>query len=132
MSISSLAERHIAVVEDDGAVRASLEFALEAHGYQVSGFACAKDAIDSPSIGKTDCLVIDYALPDIDGLTMLELLRQRGLSHPAIIIASDPTGRCRAEAEKAGAPLIEKPIMAEALLNVLQEMLGDAGQGTRD
>lgn len=124
-------QRHLAIIEDDNAVLGAVEFVLEAYGYQVDGFGCAKDAIDSPKILEADCLVIDYALPDIDGLAALKLLRERGLSCPAIIIASNPSERCRAAAEKAGAPLIEKPIMGEALVDILQEMLNGPANDTR-
>jgi two-component system response regulator FixJ len=120
MSVAHARGSFIAVIEDDKAVLDSLQFALEAQGYRVCLFANTEDALNSREIMSADCLVIDYALPDVDGITMLSLLRGRGLGCPAIVIASNPTSRCRMEAAKAGAPLVEKPIMGHVLEDVLR------------
>ncbi|MGH6970522.1 MAG: response regulator [Caulobacteraceae bacterium] len=111
------------MVEDDRAVRHSLCFALEAQGYRVAAFARAQEAIDSARSRLADCFLIDYALPDRDGLAMLETLRRRGLTCPAIVIASNPSARCRAQARKAGAPLVEKPLMGETLHELIADLL---------
>ena len=105
----------IAVVEDDPAVRKSLEFALEAHGYAVCAFANGAEALHGDAIDAADCLVIDYNLPDGDGAVLLTSLRLRGLVCPAIFIAGNPTERCRRDVEACSAPLIEKPLIAEVL-----------------
>jgi FixJ family two-component response regulator len=120
---SPISQSLIAVVEDDGAVLNSLQFMLEARGHRVCLFERAQEAIDSREIMLADCLLIDYALPDIDGLTMLDALRRRGLASPAIVIASNPSMRCVAGAAQAGAPLIEKPIMGDELNDLLDEVL---------
>lgn len=109
------APRLIAVVEDDPAVRHSLAFDLEAQGYSVCAFERATEALVSAVIPTADCLVIDYALPDLDGAALLLALRRRGLACPAIIIASTPSTRCRREAARAKAPLLEKPLMGGVL-----------------
>jgi len=116
--------RLIAVVEDDKAVLNSLQFALEAEGYAVCAFESCADALTSPSIGGAECLVLDFALPDMDGVELLHVLRNRGLGCPAIIIASNPTARCRREAAASGAPLLEKPLMGEALTGQIRTLLG--------
>lgn len=105
----------IGVVEDDPAVLHSLEFALQAEGYVVCAFLTAEAAKRSSDLLCADCVVLDYALPDATGVALLRALRQRGLGCPAIVIASNPTARCRRESRAAGAPLIEKPLMGEEL-----------------
>ncbi len=105
----------IAVVEDDRAVLKSLEFTLEAQGYAVCTFDCVAAALASDEIHAADCLVIDYALPDGDGATLLQSLRDRGVTCPAIIIASNPTVRCLRDTQACGAPLVEKPLMTDLL-----------------
>ena len=113
----------IAIVEDDQAVLNSLEFSLEAEGYDVCAFEDAGDALASARIGSADCLVIDYGLPDADGVTLLQGLRQKGVDCPAIIIASNPSARCRRDAQAAGAPVIEKPLMDDALSALIRNVL---------
>ena len=124
MSPSSAPEIRVAVIEDDPSVLDSLQFVLEAEGYRVWPFERAQQAIDSHEIMTADCLLIDYRLPDIDGLAMLDRLRQRGLLCPAILISGAPNARCRAEAKKAGVQLVEKPIMGDALSGLLREIIG--------
>lgn len=123
MSTPLTARRLVAVIEDDAAVLSSIDFSLTAQGYDVCGFKGAEPALESPKIMAADCLVIDYALPDMNGIALLAALRRRGLSIPAIVIASNPTARCRSEVDMAGVPLIEKPIMSEALNDLLHQTL---------
>jgi FixJ family two-component response regulator len=114
----------IAVVEDDVAVLNSLEFALQAEGYAVCGFERASDALASPAVMDADCLVLDYAMPDLNGIALLERLRARGLKQrPAIIIASNPPARCLQEAAAAGAPVVEKPLTGDRLLDEIRQAL---------
>src|SRR5665213_1879909 len=110
----------IAVVEDDKAVLNSLRFCLEVEGYGVCSFETCAEALASAAIDGADCLVIDFALPDMDGIDLMHALRLRRAGWPAVIIAGDPTRRCRREAEAAGAPLVEKPLLGEALIRQVQ------------
>ncbi|MDP1632731.1 MAG: response regulator [Caulobacter sp.] len=118
----------VAIIEDDAAVLHSLQFALEAQGYEVCLFERAQDAIDSREIQDAGCLLIDYGLPDLDGLSMLEALRRRGLDCPAIIIAGHLNARCRKEAGRAGAVLVEKPIMGDLLNELLRDAMAGKGR----
>jgi FixJ family two-component response regulator len=114
----------VAVVEDDQAVLHSLQFTLEAEGWEVCAFERALDALNSRRVLDANCLVIDYVLPDIDGVTLLNALRARGQGAPAVIVASTPSVRCRLDAAAAGAPLIEKPLMGDYLNRRIAEMTG--------
>lgn len=116
----------IAVVEDDSAVRSSLQFSLEAEGYDVCVFENALQALASPAFERADCMVIDYGLPGMDGLELMRILRQRRIDCPAIIITGQPTVRCRLEADAAGAPLLEKPLIGLALSREIRAALDHA------
>ncbi len=113
----------IAIVEDDCAVLNSLEFSLQVDGYDVCGFNCAHAARDSIEIMQADCLVLDYALPDLTGVDLLRLLRQRGLTCPAILIASTPKARHWNDARSVGAPLLEKPLIGPELRDEIRSAL---------
>ena len=126
IDLAPAASRLIAVVEDDRAVLNSLEFALEAEGYVVLAFGKATDAKDSLDVLNADCLVVDYAMPDLSGVELLKELRDRGLSCPAIVIASNPKLRCRQEVRAADAPLIEKPLMGRDLVDQISKALAGA------
>lgn len=113
----------IAVVEDDGDVLSALRFALEADGYAVCAFPDAAQALGSVCIDRADCLVIDYGLPGMDGVELMQALRRRNVACPAIIITGNPTERCRREAGAAGVQVLEKPLMAHALARQIEAAL---------
>jgi len=126
-----LAQRLIAVVEDDRAVLNSLEFALQAGGFGVCGFEQALEARDSDIIMDADCLVVDYAMPGLTGIDLLRELRGRGLKCPAIIIASNPKPGCRRDAQAAGAPLVEKPLMGDDLIDQIRASIASSRKRRR-
>lgn len=104
----------------------SLDFMFTASGYQVFAFRCAEHAAASPDIAKVDCLVVDYALPDGDGLTLIRELRRRGVNSPAILIASVPSAPCKKQASEDGVPLMEKPLIADHLATWVDQVTAKA------
>ena len=116
--------RRILLVDDDPAIRASLRFSLELEGYEVVTFATAEDLLASPHVAGSDCLVLDYRLPGMDGLEALEQLRRRGVTPPAILITTTPSRRVRARAAALDAPLIEKPLLCDGLTAAIRDLCG--------
>ena len=103
------------VIDDDPAVRASLTFSLELEGFEVQAFDSGETLVARTNLTRPACLVIDYRLPGIDGLSLLRVLRERGETCPAVIITSNPTRSARQRMTDAGAMLIEKPLLCDAL-----------------
>jgi len=56
---------------------------------------------------------------------VIDLLRSRHFSAPAILITSDPSPSVRARAGKASVPIVEKPLLGNALLQKIRDMAGD-------
>ena len=113
----------IAIVEDDKAVLDALEFTLKTQGYAVCTFARGREALYSRRIMLAQCLVIDYMIPDMDGIALLRGLRQRGVKCPAIIITGNLTTQCRKGALAAGARVLEKPLMDDVVGHSIREAL---------
>lgn len=114
------APRPVYVVDDDPAILAALKFNLEIEGFAVETFVNG-DAILAGTEGQTrGCLVIDYILPDGDGLSLLETMRARGLALPAILITTAPSSAMRARAAAAGATVVEKPLFGNVLIEAVQ------------
>ena len=109
------AGRTVLIVEDDPAVRSSLQFRLEIEGFVVRTYSCGADLLDDLNIPEAGCLVIDYRLPDMNGLGLLAELRRRLIKLPAILITTDPSLSVRAQTTAAGVALVEKPLLNEAL-----------------
>ena len=117
----------VAVVDDDRAVVSSLEFALGTEGYQVSAFFDARSYLDQSRperpLPVVDCLIVDYRLPGMNGIQLLEELARRGPMPPHLLIASNPSKACRTWAAHSGVPLVEKPFLDEALTERIRAAL---------
>lgn len=108
------------VVDDDPAVRSSLKFALELEGYIVRVFADAAQLLGRGDDEAPGCLIIDYALPGLNGLELLRTLRQRNIAAPAILITSHPKRPLRELAARAGVQIVEKPLLTDALTDEIR------------
>jgi FixJ family two-component response regulator len=107
--------KHLVVVDGDPAIRSALTFSLELGGFAVDCYSHGEALLQEKVLPAEACLIIDYDLPGINGLHLLRALRALHVTSPAILIATNPTRRMRAEAEAAGAPIVEKPLLTEDL-----------------
>ena len=105
----------ILIVDDDAALRSALTFSLELEGFAVEAFESGEALVARGPVPEPGCLVLDYHLPGMDGLALLALLRARGVATPALIITTLPTRSLAAGAAAAGATIIEKPLLCDAL-----------------
>ena len=111
------------LVDDDPAVLASLQFSLELEGFEVEAFDSAETLVAQAQLADPACLVIDYRLPGIDGLSLLRVLRERGETCPAVIITTNPTRSVRQRTADAGAILIEKPLLSDGLTVAIRRLI---------
>ena len=75
----------VLVVDDDAAVRAALKFALEVEGFNVQLYDGPQAVLAAANLPKRGCLVIDYRMPTIDGIELVDRAApaERGLAgHP--------------------------------------------------
>ena len=110
-------------VDDDAAVRHSLKFALEMDGFSVWLYADARELLDEPNLPTYGCLLIDYYLPDLDGLQLLATLRSRGVVLPAFLVTGHPSLALRRRVEQAGIRLVEKPLIGDGLADMIRSSL---------
>lgn len=118
----------ILVVDDDQAVRNSLKFSLEAEGFSVRIYPNGVALLNDSKLPSRGCVVIDYKLPGMNGLDLAEELLHRDVKLPVILITTHPTPAVRARAAGAHVPLIEKPLLSEALFQSIREALDEASQ----
>lgn len=125
MSPSELAAARpvVVIVEDDPAVRGSLAFSLQTEGFSVRSYASPAELLREIPAGKSVCLVIDYKLPEMNGLDLLAELRRRHVDAPAILMTTHPNATVRARAAATATVLIEKPLLGEALFHEIRAAL---------
>jgi CheY-like chemotaxis protein len=70
-----LSQSRILVVEDDDIQRSVLQTVLEAGGFEVETVSSGRAAVERIFDGKFDLVLLDYQLPEIDGLTIARLVR---------------------------------------------------------
>jgi len=122
----------VLVVDDDAAVRNSLRFSLQVEGFAVKDYRDGNELLSKPELPRSDCLIVDYHLPDMTGLEVLGQLRQRHVCAPAILITSHPSQGLRERAAIAGARIVEKPLLGDALIESIRQALGEKpGEGTQ-
>src|SRR6478735_55471 len=69
----------VLIVDDEPAVRAALDRALRLDGYEITLAADGREALDSLADSRHDAVVLDVAMPGIDGLQVCRRLRDAGL-----------------------------------------------------
>jgi two-component system, LuxR family, response regulator FixJ len=111
-------ERTVYVVDDDEAVRDSLEILLETSGHRVRTFVSAGAFLEAVSALGPGCVVLDVRMPEMDGLELQEELNRRGVGLPVIVMTGHGDVPIAVRAMKAGAlDFLEKPFADEALLH---------------
>lgn len=105
------------LVDDDANIRTSLARALSLRGYRVEAFASAQAFLDAYDGTSAGCLVLDYGMPDMDGLQLQRLLKDRGVCLPIIFITGHGGVPESVEAMKMGAlDFLEKPFKQSVLV----------------
>jgi FixJ family two-component response regulator len=114
----------VLVVDDDEAVRDSLRFVLELEGLDVRLYENGAKLLDEPVLPGSGCLVVDYQMPGMDGVELIDRLRSRHVDLPAILITGKGSRALRARATDAGFRLVvEKPFEDGSLLEGIRDAL---------
>jgi two-component system response regulator FixJ len=125
------ARPHICVLEDDAAVRDSLRWMLERNGFSCRTFSSPNEFLLSPTLDRYDCLIIDLGLPGMSGLELLELMRARAYTTPAVLIAASADPHLESRTRKAGASeLLLKPIAPATLLAAVRSAISHVAVAT--
>ena len=131
--MSDAAPQYVFIVDDDEAIRDSLQWLLESHGLQVRHYASPQAFLDACDPTLSGCLVLDVRMPDMSGLELHEKLGQRGISWPVVFITGHGDVPMAVSALKRGAvDFIEKPFRDDEMLGLIRKCLAtDAGQRAR-
>jgi two-component system, OmpR family, response regulator QseB len=105
------------VVEDEERVASFLEKGLRAHGYTVEWVQKGQDALRRLMHPGISLVILDLGLPDLDGLDVLEGLRQRGSAVPVLVLSARGRVDDRVTGLNLGADdYLGKPFAFEELL----------------
>ena len=123
---------NVYVIDDDEAMRDSLQFMLDSADFQVSLFESAHKFLDSLSGIPFGCVVSDIRMPGIDGIELLKRLKASHGSLPVIIMTGHGDVPLAVEAMKLGAvDFLEKPFEDDRLIGMIELALRQAESGAR-
>jgi FixJ family two-component response regulator len=117
----------IAIVDDDDALRSSLQNLIRSVGLRAQGFSSAEAFLSSNHVHETRCLVLDVRMAGMRGP---ELQRQMAVANshiPIIFTTAHEDDAQRTQALEAGAvAFLQKPFYEEELLNAIDAALKDS------
>jgi two-component system CheB/CheR fusion protein len=114
----------IFIVDDDRNVREAIRTVLEGNGRTVEDYPSGEAFLQGYHSNREACLLIDAYLPGMNGLELLQQLRDEGHRLPAIMITGNSDVSMAVSAMKAGASdFIEKPVAPKELVASVERAL---------
>jgi two-component system response regulator FixJ len=112
---------NIYIVDDDFAMRDSLEMLLIAHDYETRVFRSGSEFLQAAPFLPFGCLVVDLQMPEIDGLQLVDRLKARKIKFPVVVITGFGNVTIAVKAMRAGAlDFVEKPFSNEQIFASIQ------------
>ena len=112
------------IVDDDKPALHSLTLLLTTEGYAVRAHESARTFLETIRQDDSGCVVTDVRMPEIDGLDLLAMMKERRTSMPVIVITGHGTIPLAVTAMKRGAvDFFEKPLDGNALLASIRAAL---------
>jgi two-component system, LuxR family, response regulator FixJ len=116
--------RNVYVIDDDEAMRDSLNFLLDSSGFVATLFETAQQFLDALPTLAFGCVVSDVRMPGIDGIELLKRLKALRSVFPIVVMTGHGDVPLAVEAMKLGAmDFLEKPFEDERLIDMIEQAL---------
>jgi len=120
------------VVDDDRAIRKSLEMLLESASLPVRVYESAGAFLDEAKVDQPGCLVLDLRMPDMGGMELLQKLSSSGMIMPVIIMSGHADVPTAVRGMKLGAiDVLQKPFDPKVLLETIRRSLDSSVESHR-
>ncbi len=130
MALSNPNRPRLLLVEDDDAVRRSLQLLLVGQGYEVRAYPGGGGLAREPEALAADCMVADLITADGDAVSLLGDLRGAGWAGPAVLISGQLTNEWAERALAHGyAAAFAKPVGGSVLVKCLARLMPPAHNG---
>ena len=119
-------EHSIAIVDDDQSVRDAVTNLFRSMGFPAVAFASAEEFLNSGSLDKTSCIVLDVQMPGMGGLSLQSHLAATGRQIPIVFVTGYPDAGVRDKAMSLGAVcFLTKPFNEDDLVDGLRSAITD-------
>ena len=116
----------VLVADDEDLIRWSLREALQENGYRVVGAETGREVLER--FHDVDLVLLDYRLPDLDGLTVARAVKNARPSRPVILMTAFGTPELREQLAAVHVEhLIDKPFDLREVLRLVRAALSPAG-----
>jgi two-component system, chemotaxis family, chemotaxis protein CheY len=119
--------KRILAVDDSISMRQMISFTLRENGYEVVEAVDGQDGISKAQKQSFDLIFTDQNMPNIDGLTLIQMLRElpQHQNTPILMLTTEASDDMKKMGRAAGATgWLVKPFDPEKLLAVVQKVLG--------
>ncbi len=115
---------NILVVDDDEDLHVWLEQVLSKQNYTYAGVYSGENVVNDLKLGGVDLVLIDYALPRLDGLSLLRQLQDNNIKTPCIIMTANNAQNVAVQCFRNGAvDFIAKPLDPDYLNIIIERAL---------
>jgi two-component system, LuxR family, response regulator FixJ len=123
------AEINVYVIDDDEAMRDSLDFLLGAAGFRVHLFETAGAFLSALPVAAPGCIVTDIRMPGMDGLELLTRLKGESIALPVVVMTGHGDVPLAVDAMKLGAAdFVEKPFDDVRLIGAIRASVSRASE----
>ena len=124
--------KNVYVIDDDPAIRDSLDFLLGAAGFSVRAFDSGQVFLDELAKLEHGCVVTDMRMPGIDGMELLRRVNSGARKLPVIVMTGHGDVPLAVEAMKLGAlDFLEKPFEDDRLIGMIETALSGQQNGSK-
>jgi len=115
---------HIAIIDDDEAVRTALRRLLRCAHYRAEAYGSGREFLKDLDQRAPDCLVLDVQMPEMSGLKIQQHLSAIGASVPVVMITGDDEEGAQEACIAAGASsYLRKPLDRSVLLEAIERAI---------
>ena len=112
------------VVDDDLGMRESISYVLKKADINSEEYPSGKELLEALNGRSPGCLVVDFQMPEVSGLKLMQEVRSRFGQVPFVLVTGHGTVSLTVEAMKLGAvTVLEKPFLPEVFVSSVREMI---------
>ncbi len=124
----SISNATVFIIDDDADFRESVQWLLESTSYTIESYASAQAFLDDYD-QRPGCMLLDVRMPEISGLALQQIMQERDIRLPVIVLTGHGDVPMAVTAMKNGAlDFLEKPFDDDVLLKLVDRAMREAEQ----